>query len=310
MITFPGLPLLRGGKGSPTFSGYSCGEQLVKTKGCVIGRRLIALCLVVSLVGACSRTGGDWPAPATGPSTVGLTTDQRRVVDELVNVFEYSSPAARYDSCTDLGDGRGFTCGKVGFTTSSTEVRDIVSSYVDEVPDSPLARYLPRLRQLADDGSNDTSGLSGFPKDWARAAGDAAFRAEQDRLADRLNYAPALAAARSIGLRTSLGVAILYDTAVQHGTSDDPDGLGALLASTREKSGGNPGDGVAEKTWLLAFLDVRADDLRDPHDADSRDVWAASVDRVDALRGLVEDDRPDLSPPVKITVDGDDYTLR
>jgi chitosanase len=239
-----------------------------------------------------------------------LTTDQRRVADELVNVFEYSSPAARYDSCTDLGDGRGFTCGKVGFTTSSSEVRDIISSYVNQVPDSPLARYLPRLRQLADDGSSDTSGLSGFTKDWARAAGDAAFRAEQDRLADRLNYAPALAAARSVGLRTSLGVAILYDTAVQHGTADDPDGLGALLASTREKSGGNPGDGVAEKTWLLAFLDVRADDLRDPHDADSRDVWAASVDRVDALRGLVDDDRPDLTPPVKITVDGDDYTLR
>lgn len=262
------------------------------------------------LVGACSRSGDEWPESATGPSTVGLTTDQRRVADELVNVFEYSSPAGHYDSCNDLGDGRGLTCGKIGFTTSSTEVRDVVSAYVDQVPDSPLARHLPRLRELAEAGSSSTTGLSGFTGDWAHAAGDATFRAEQDRVADRLTFAPALAAARSIGLRTSLGVAILYDTAVQHGTSDDPDGLGALLASTREKSGGNPGDGVAEKTWLRAFLDVRADDLRDPHDAESRDVWAASVDRVDALRELVDDDRPDLTPPVAITVDGDDYTLR
>jgi chitosanase len=105
-------------------------------------------------------------------------------------------------------------------------------------------------------------------------------------------------------------VAIIYDTAVQHGTSDDPDGLGALLAGTREKTGGDPADGVDEQTWLLAFLEVRADDLRDPHDAGSRDVWAASVDRVDALRELVDGARPDLSPPVTVTVDGEDYTLR
>lgn len=279
-------------------------------KECAIRWPLVPFTLIVLLAGACSAGGDAWPAPASGPSTVGLTTDQRRVADELVNVFEYSTPSARYDTCADLGDGRGFTCGKVGFTTSSTEVRDIVSAYVEQVPGSPLERDLPRLRELAGSGSSDTSGLPGFTADWKAAAGDATFRAEQDRVADRLTYAPALAAARAIGLQTSLGVAILYDTAVQHGTSDDPDGLSALLASTREKTGGNPADGVAEKTWLQAFLDVRADDLRNPHDAESRDVWAASVDRVDALRGLVDDDRPDLTPPVTITVDGDDYQLR
>jgi chitosanase len=268
------------------------------------------LSVIVLLTGACSGRGNGWPAPAIGPSTVKLTTDQRRVADELVNVFEYSSPSPRYGSCTDLGDGRGFTCGKVGFTTSSTEVRDIVGAYVEQVPGSPLARHLPRLRELADSGSGSTSGLPGFAADWAKAATDPAFRAEQDTFADRLNYAPALAAAHTIGLRTPLGVAILYDTAVQHGTSDDPDGLPALLAGTRERTGGNPADGVAEKAWLLAFLDVRADDLRNPHDAESRDAWSASVDRVDALRGLVDDDRPDLTPPVTITVDGDDYQLR
>lgn len=262
------------------------------------------------LAGGCSRGGDAWPAAATGPSTVGLTTDQRRVADELVNVFEYSTPSARYDACADLRDGRGLTCGKVGFTTSSTEVRDIVTSYAQRVPDSPLARYLPRLRELASSGSSDTTGLPGFTAGWKDAAGDATFRAEQDKLADRLTYVPALAAARRIGLQTSLGVAILYDTAVQHGTSDDPDGLSALLARTRDRAGGNPADGVAEKLWLDAFLDVRAADLRNPHDAGSRDVWAASVDRVDALRGLVNDNSPDLTPPVTVTVDGEDYSLR
>jgi chitosanase len=295
-----------------TFSGASGrardGEN--REESAIRWRRLGALSATVLLAGSCSWGGGAWPAPAIGPSTVGLTTDQRRVADELVNVFEYSSPSARYGSCSDLGDGRGLTCGKVGFTTSSTEVRDIVGAYVARVPGSPLARYLPRLRELADSGASSTSGLAGFTADWATAAGDPAFRAEQDTFADRLNYAPALAAARTVGLRTPLGVAILYDTVVQHGTSDDPDGLGALLARTRDRAGGNPADGVAEKLWLDAFLDVRAADLRHPHDAASRDVWAASVDRVDALRGLVDGNRPDLAPPVSVTVDGDDYTLR
>ena len=229
---------------------------------------------------------------------------------QLVNVFEYSRPDARYDACADLHDGRGLTCGTVGFTTSSTEVRDVVTTYVQEAPDSPLAKYLPRLRELADRGSDSTDGLSGFTGDWAQAADDPAFRAAQDGLTDRLTYEPAVATARTLGLRTPLGVAILFDTAVQHGTSDDPDGLPALVARTDDNMDGRPADGVAEKAWLLEFLDVRADDLRHPHDPGTRDVWAASVDRVDALRDLVHDGQHQLSPPIDVTVDGDDYTLR
>jgi chitosanase len=278
--------------------------------GSLIPRQLAALLVIAVLAGGCSHAEPPWPAPAHGPSDVGLSTDQRRVANQLVNVFEHSRPDARYDACTDLGDGRGFTCGSVGFTTSSTEVRDVISAYVHKVPDSPLASYLPRLREIADAGSSSTAGLDGFTGDWKQAAGDPAFRAAQDAVADRLTFDPAVALARSLGLRTALGVAILFDTAVQHGTSDDPDGLPALVASTNKKANGRPADGVAEKAWLLAFLEVRADDLRNPHNSETRDVWAASVDRVDALRGLVHDGQHELAPPVDVTVDGDDYTLR
>lgn len=67
---------------------------------------------------------------------------------------------------------------------------------------------------------------------------------------------------------------------------------------------------MAEKTRLLAFLDVRADDLRDPHDGDTREVWRASVYRVDALRDLVHDGQHRLEPPIDVSVSCDDYTLR
>ncbi|MEV6850015.1 chitosanase [Actinoplanes sp. NPDC051411] len=239
-----------------------------------------------------------------------LSPDQRRVAHEMVNVFEYSSVSARYDACGDLGDGRGLTCGEIGFTTSSTEVRDVVAAYTERAPGSPLARHLPRLRDLADRGSASTSGLEGFAADWAHAAGDPRFRGVQDAVADRLTYDPAIAMARRLGIRTPLGVAILFDTAVQHGTSDDPDGLPALVARAGAQAHGTPAGGVAEKTWLLAFLDVRRADLRNPHDEDSQDVWAQSVDRVDALHGLVEGDEARLDAPVTLEVDGEDYELR
>jgi chitosanase len=105
-------------------------------------------------------------------------------------------------------------------------------------------------------------------------------------------------------------VAILFDSAVQHGTSDDPDGLPALVAATNAQAHGAPADGVAEKSWLLTFLEVRRADLRNPHDDNSQQVWAESVDRVDALHGLVAGGETRLDAPVTLRVDGEDYTLR
>ena len=264
--------------------------------------------LLTSLVVAC---GGDpWPEAREGPSTVDLTTRQRHMADQLVNVFEHGDPAPRYNAVEALGDGRGYTCGTIGFTTSGREVVTVVEAYVAKVPDSRLGRHLPRLRELAERGSGDTSGLPGFAEDWAAAAEDPAFRAEQDALADRLTFTPALQAARRLGIRTPLGVAVLYDTAVQHGTGDDPDGLPALIGRASHEADGEPASGVAEQTWLEAFLDVRADTLRNAHDEDTRKVWAESVERVDALRDLVDDDQHQLEPPLRISVFGDDHELR
>jgi chitosanase len=270
---------------------------------------IVTLAAVISSCGA-ARHHDTWPANEKGPSTVTLTADQRRIADQLVNVFEYGSTAARYDAVTALPDGRGYTCGRIGFTTSSTEVRDVVQAYLVQRPHDPLGRYLPRLRDLAANERGDTTGLAGFPADWARAADDPAFRAIQDRIADRLTYEPAIVTARRLGIRTPLGVAILYDTAVQHGTGSDPDGLDALIVRTGRAARGDPAAGIAERDWLLKFLDVRADDLRHPSAGDSQQVWAESVDRAEALRRLVSDDQYRLAAPVKLTVFGDAYVLR
>jgi chitosanase len=244
------------------------------------------------------------------PADVTLTPAQRRVADQLVAIFENGTTEPRYDYVEDLGDGRGYTCGKIGFTTSSTEVRDVVEAYAARRPVNPLAPYLPRLRELAATGDGAVAGLSGFPGAWAGAASDPSFRQVQDAVADRFTYEPAVAIARRVGVRTALGVAILFDTAVQHGVAEDPDGLPSLVSRASAAAGGDPAGGVAEPVWLNAFLDLRAETLRRPSNAATQRVWAESVDRVEALRRLLTDDREDLQPPLTVTVFGARHELR
>lgn len=259
----------------------------------------------------CSRTPDEpWPDPTTGASTVVLSAAQRRIADELVSVFENGTSDLRYDYVERLDDGRGYTCGKIGFTTDGPEVRDVVAAWATLRPNDPLGRHLPRLRELAADGSGGTDGLAGFPADWAAAAGDPEFRRIQDEMTDRIAYGPALELAHQLGIRTALGVAILFDTAVQHGMGTDPDGLPALADRATRSARGRPADGTPEQRWLTAFLAVRADTLRHAYDPDTRAVWAESADRVKALRRLVDDDRHGLRPPVPIRVFGDEYELR
>ncbi|GAB3796268.1 chitosanase [Micromonospora zhanjiangensis] len=273
------------------------------------GTGLVGLLLV--LVSACARTPADpWPEPVAGPSDVVLPAVQRRIADELVSVFENGTADPRYDYVERLDDGRGYTCGKIGFTTDGPEVRDVVAAWAKRRPGDPLVRYLPRLRELAADADGGDDGMAGFPAAWAAAAGDPQFRRIQDQATDRIAYGPALRLARTLGIRTALGVAVLFDTAVQHGMGADPDGLPALADRATRSARGRPADGTPEQRWLAAFLDVRAETLRHAHDPDTRAVWAESVDRVKALRRLVNDDRHGLTPPVPLTVFGDEYELR
>ena len=154
--------------------------------------------IVVPVVLASGAVAGCGTDRDRTQADVTLTPAQRRVADQLVAIFENGTTEPRYDYVEDLVDGRGYTCGKIGFTTSSTEVRDVVEAYAARRPATPLAPYLPRLRALAATGDGAVTGLSGFPGAWAGAASDPSFRQVQDTLADRFTYEPAVAVARRV----------------------------------------------------------------------------------------------------------------
>jgi chitosanase len=231
------------------------------------------------------------------PPPGGLTEDQRRRADELVSVFENSTTELQYGYAEDLGDGRGITSGRAGFTTRTCDALDVVQRYGE----APLARHLPELERLCDEDSDDTTGLDGYADAWAEAAEDPAFRRVQDEAVDDTYFLPAIALADDLGLETAVARVELYDAAIQHGIGDDPDGLPAMIERT------GPVDDEAE--WLEAFFAERLATLRNPSDAATAAEWAESTDRVLCLRSIAASGNEDLDGPLRCTVYGDDFTI-
>lgn len=251
-----------------------------------------------------ARPAATLPAPSAlaGLPATAMTFDQKRRAEQLTSVFENGTPKIDYAAVEVLDDGRGYTAGRAGFTTATGDAYLVAERYAREVPGNPLAAYLPRLKQLADDEDGDTSGLAGFASAWRRASADVRFQRVQDAVVDELYYRPAMDVAATNGIMSALGRAILYDTIIQHGGGDDADSLSALVSRTTDQLGGMPKTGVPEIIWLSAFLDMRRQSLLQPSNRATQEVWAVSVGRVDVLRELLVQKNLRLEGPIAIGV--------
>ena len=239
-----------------------------------------------------------------------LDTEQRRRIDQLISTFENSTTEIDYAYAANIGDGRGVTAGRAGFTTATCDAAQVVRTYSEKVPENGLAGFLPELDRLCDADSDDTSGLpeADYIAAWTAAASDDAFRAAQDAVVDAEYYVPAMTIADQIGLRNVVSRAELYDTALQHGVGDDPDGLPSLVARTTDRVG-TP-EAAGEAAWLDTFFDVRIDDLTNPANEATAEQWRESTDRVECLRTVADNGNSNLDGPVTCTVYGDEFTVR
>jgi len=270
----------------------------------------IACLLLCFGLAGCHGNGGP-EDNATGETSQGVTftQEQRIIADQIISVFENNTPEIQYGYAENLNDGRGITAGRAGFTSATGDLLLVVERYTQRVPGNPLARYLPRLRQLARAESGATAGLEGLEDAWQAAAGDQAFRDVQDEVVDEEYYCPAMHHSRQLGLAFPLSLLSLYDSCMQHGDGDDPDGLPALIRHATERSGGAPNTGSDERAWLSGFLDLRRSVLLHPANTETRAAWAESVGRVDALREILEDNNTMLTPPLVINPYGTAFTI-
>ena len=243
------------------------------------------------------------PAPAPGEEAwLGRA-------EALLSVFENATTEIQYGYAEALGDGRGITAGRAGFTSGTGDLVIVVRDYVAARPETPLAAYLPRLEELARNWSGSTAGLEGFIEDWAAAAEDPVMREIQDRVARELYFYPSQAIADQIGAGFPLTRAALFGTGIQHGIGDDPDGLPALVAETNGSMGGTPGSGVDERAWLESFLWIRRAHLEWAHDPATREAWQQTTDRVDVWLDLLSRDLLYLDRPFSIWVYGGEYWI-
>ena len=120
-------------------------------------------------------------------------------------------------------------------------------------------------------------------------------------------YVPAMEIADELGLRTAVARAELYDTGLQHGIGEDPDGLPALVTRTTDRVGAP--DAAGEAAWLDAFFEVRIDDLTNPANEATKEQWSESTDRVACLRSIAELGNVDLDGPITCIVYGDEFTI-
>jgi chitosanase len=214
-------------------------------------RTLLATALVL-LLAACLA------APtAARPVASGLAAPrEKEIAMELVSSAENSTLDWRsaYGYIEDIGDGRGYTAGLIGFCSGTGDMLELVRAYVAAEPRDPLARFLPALRRV--DGSASHAGLGApFVAAWKRAAEDPVFRRLQMRELDRVYFDPAVRRAKADGLGT-LGQFIYYDAMVMHGPGQSADSFGGIRRRAIAAAP-TPAEGGSQVHYLETFLAVR-----------------------------------------------------
>jgi chitosanase len=237
-------------------------------------------------------------APTAVP-TAGLDDPVKKdIAMQLVTSAENSTLNWRgqYGYIEDLGDGRGYTAGIIGFCSGTSDMLAAVSEYTRRSPSNVLVSYLPALRRV--NGSDSHDGLDpGFPAAWREAAADPLFQQVQQDERDRIYFDPSVRLAKADGLR-ALGQFVYYDAAVMHGTN----GMGAIRAAALRVAK-SPTLGGDEVAYLEAFLDARAQEMR----TESAHLDTTRVDN--AQRAFLQASNLDLNTPLSWDVYGDSYLI-
>ena len=265
-------------------------------------RSLLAL-IGVSLAAAPLLRTPQASAATKAAAAIGLDDPAKKeIAMKLVSSAENSSLdwKAQYKYIEDIGDGRGYTAGIIGFCSGTGDMLDLVQLYATRKPGNVLAKYLPALRNV--NGTDSHSGLDpNFPKDWRTAAQDTVFQQAQNDERDRVYFNPAVSQGKTDGLRV-LGQFTYYDAIVMHGDGDDPTSFRNIRARAL-RSAKPPAQGGNETTYLNAFLDAR--------------VWAmqqeeahSDTTRVDTeQRVFLRNGNLDLNTPLSWKVYGDSYNI-
>ncbi|MFL6696883.1 MAG: chitosanase [Vitreoscilla sp.] len=228
---------------------------------------------------------------------------KKEIAMELVSSAENSSLdwKAQYTYIEDIGDGRGYTGGIIGFCSGTGDMLGVVEDYARREPGNGLAKYIPALKKV--NGTDSHSGLgSSYVSAWHKAASDVAFQQAQDAARDDTYFNPSVSQAKSDGLH-ALGQFIYYDAIVMHGPGNDSDSFGGIRKAAMKKAK-TPAQGGNETTYLNAFLDARKVVMK-------KEEAHSDTSRIDTeQRVFLKAGNLNLDTPLKWKTYGDSYTLK
>ena len=229
-------------------------------------------------------------------------------IEEVVSVYENATTVQAYDYIEDIHDGRGYTAGKIGFTSATFDMAVVIRKYLEyrpeKISDWDDVLKLIDVRSQEHDGS--VLGLEKLPSLWKKSAEDIFFKKAQDEIAFEMYMKPAQDALKLCGYNSNKALLIFYDTIVQHGygesPEEEPDSFIAILSRVKKV----PLE--SESAFLNEFLKLRKKVLMHSSDPSTRDAWRESVYRIKSLRKILYSS-VDLNTTFSIRVWGKEFQI-
>ena len=207
-----------------------------------------------------------------------LTTNQKKLLEKVVNVFETGSTAGNYSAIAIFSDGpnniRQITYGR-SQTTEYGNLRALLQKYV-----AANGLYSKKLKPFAEKvGTIPLTDDATF-KDLLKKAGkeDAVMRKTQDEFFDERYFKPAMKWATTKGFILPLSALVIYDSFIHSGSI-----LSTIRNSFPETV---PSDGGNEIEWTTAYVKARHDWLANhPREAVRKTVYRTKCFIEEVARG-------------------------
>jgi len=178
-----------------------------------------------------------------------LSALQKRLCEQIINVFESGSPLGNYSAISIYKDGphnqRQVTYGR-SQTTEFGNLAELLEMYVNAggIYSEALRPYLDRIEvtPLADDAL-----FLQLLRDAGRK--DPLMRQTQDAFFDKRYFIPAMNWADNNGFSLPLSALVIYDSFIHSGS---------ILNFLRKRFPESPpASGGDERTWIIQYVDTR-----------------------------------------------------
>lgn len=226
------------------------------------------------------------PAVARAAAAPLLAATQAQAAKAIVNIFETGAVRGDYSQVTLLpGDTGRLTYGRAQTTLGSGNLDVLIERYCATVGARFAARLRPWLPALA--ARSAAADTDTKLHNLLRAcADDPVMRDVQDAFFDETYWDPAVRAATRLGIRSPLGVAVVYDSWVH--------GSWALLRDRTNAAG--TVQQVGEHEWVQRYVRARRDWLS----THPNPLLRQTVYRMDAFQRLITQEAWGLQLPLVV----------